>query len=228
MKAFFILLYILLLVIPGYTLLRNTSGFEGLIGQGTSSTTYTFLRLTGFYAFTLVFIQIMLGAFMNYWRSVFGPRVLNFHMTQGLVTYGLILAHPALFLLNTSLGRVPNSLLLLVPKFSDPYQVYLSFGKIGFIFLTIAVFAARFRQSAFLENHWRKFHILNYIAFWLIFVHSFNLGSDTHTPPFSWLYPVMAILVVISIFYRRLYTPFLKPKAARHPSGLKSAPKSQT
>lgn len=204
-------------MIPGYTLLRNTGGFESLTGYGASSATYTFLRLTGVYAFTLVFIQIILGAFMNYWRTVFGPKILNFHMREGIVAYGLILVHPAFFLLNALLANVPNPLGLLLPQFSNAYETYLSFGKIGFILLTIAVFAAKFRSASFLEKHWRKFHILNYIAFWFIFVHSLNLGSDTHTAPFSLLYPVMAVLVVISIGYRRIYIPFLKPKSSTPP-----------
>lgn len=213
-------------MIPGYTLLRNTGGFEALTGYGASSTTYTFLRLTGLYAFILIFIQIMLGAFVNYWRTVFGPRILNFHMREGIVAYGLILAHPALFLLNAVLAGVPNALGLLIPRFTNAYEIYLSFGKIGFILLTIAIFAARFRNVGFLQNHWRKFHILNYIAFWLIFVHSFNLGSDTHTAPFSLLYPVMAILVVISIGYRRIYVPFLKSKPSTPPKESLSTPQS--
>lgn len=206
-----------LLFIPGYTVLQNGN---------TGGTTYLFLRLTGLYAFVLIFVQIMLGAFMNYWRGIFGTKVLNFHMREGIVAYGLILAHPAFFLLNALLANVPNPLGLLLPQFSNAYETYLSFGKIGFILLTIAVFAARFRNVGFLQNHWRKFHILNYIAFWLIFVHSFNLGSDTHTIPFSLLYPVMAVLVVISIGYRRIYIPFLKPKPNMPPKKSLSTPQA--
>ncbi len=201
----FIFLYTLLLLIPGYTLFQDGEA------DGTIS---LFLRLTGLYAFVLIFIQIMLGAFMDFARRIFGPRILNFHMTQGLVAYGLILAHPTLFLLNTVLAGVPNPLILLLPRFTTAYETYLSFGKVGFVLLTAAVFAARFRNTQFLQKHWRKFHILNYIAFWLIFVHSFNIGSDAKTPPFSWLYPVMAVLVVLSIFYRRIYIPFVKPTKA--------------
>lgn len=203
MNYLFVFIYSILLFIPGYTVLQNGN---------TGEIPYFFLRLTGLYAFVLIFIQIMLGAFMNYWRTVFGPKILNFHIREGILAYGLILAHPALFLLNAVLAGVPNALGLLIPRFTNAYETYLSFGKIGFILLTIAIFAARFRNVGFLQKHWRKFHILNYIAFWLIFVHSFNLGSDTHTPPFSWLYSIMAILVVVSIFYRRLYIPFLKSK----------------
>lgn len=198
LRIFFILLYVILLLIPGYTALQNGNA---------GGVTYFFLRLTGLYAFILIFIQIMLGAFMNYWRSVFGPKILNFHMREGILAYGLILAHPALFLLNAALAGVPDVLSLLIPGFTNAYETYLSFGKIGFILLTIAIFAARFRNIGFLQRHWRKFHILNYVAFWFIFSHSLSLGSDTHTPPFSWLYPIMAILVVVSILYRRIFIP---------------------
>lgn len=206
-KYLFILIYLLFLLVPGYAVWQN-GGF--VAPADAKAPIYLFLRLTGLYALVFIFIQIMLGAFMNYWRTVFGSKILNFHMAQGVVTYGLILAHPSFFLLNAILADVPNPLILLVPQFTTTYETYLSFGKIGFIFLTIAVFAAKFRSVGFLEKHWRKFHILNYIAFWFIFVHSFNVGSDTRTVPFSWLYPIMGICVVISIVYRRLYIPFLR------------------
>lgn len=204
LKIFFVLLYVIILLVPGYTVWQN-GGFTAQ--ADVAAITYLFLRLTGLYAFVLIFIQVMLGAFMNYWRMVFGPKILNFHMWEGILAYGLILAHPTLFLLNAALAGVPNVLGLLIPRFTNSYEIYLSFGKIGFILLTIAIFAARFRNAGFLQKHWRKFHILNYIAFWFIFVHSFNLGSDTRMPPFSWLYPIMAILVVVSILYRRIFTP---------------------
>lgn len=205
LKTPFVLLYTVLLFIPLYTVLQN---------GGVDQTIYLFLRLAGLYGFILIFVQIMLGAYMEIARRVFGPKVLNFHIREGIVAYGLILAHPILFLLNTALAGVPNVLGLLIPRFANTYETYLSFGKIGFILLTIAVFAAKFRNVGFLQRHWRKFHILNYVAFWFIFVHSFNVGSDTHKAPFSWLYPVMAILVVLSIFYRRVCVPFRKPAQA--------------
>lgn len=207
----FISIYFILLFIPGYTVWQN-GGFAAQ--TDTTAITYLFLRLAGLYAFVLIFIQIMLGAYMDFWRGIFGSRILNFHMGEGIVAYGLILAHPAFFLLNAILANAPNPLGLLVPRFSTFYETYLSFGKIGFILLTVAVLAAKFRNVGFLQVHWRKFHILNYLAFWFIFVHSFNLGSDTRTPPFSWLYPIMAVLVVLSIFYRRIYILFIKSARA--------------
>lgn len=208
-RILFILLYIFLLFIPGYTILKNSDNLSALLADP-SSITYFFLRLTGLFAFVLVFIQIMLGAFMNFWRRVFGPKILNFHMSQGIITYGLILFHPTFFVLSGALSGLENPVNLLFPRFNDSYELYLSFGKIGFILLTIGVFAAKLRKSNFLQSHWRKFHILNYFGFWFIFVHSFNVGSDVRTVPFIWLYPLMAVLVSISIIYRRIYTPFLK------------------
>lgn len=209
-KYLFISIYLLLLFIPGYTVWQN----GGFTAQDTKTLTYLFLRLTGLYGFILIFVQIMLGAYMDFARTIFGPKALNFHMTQGIAAYGLILAHPVLFLLNMATAGIPNPLILLLPNFTSAYETYLSFGKIGFILLTIAVFAGRARNISFLQKHWRKFHILNYVAFWFIFVHSFNVGSDVKTIPFSWLYPIMAVLVVLSIFYRRVYMPFVKFRQA--------------
>lgn len=206
----FIFVYLVLLFTPGYTVWQN----GGLAAQDTAALTYLFLRLTGLYAFILIFIQIILGAYMDFWRGIFGSRILNFHATQGLVAYGLVLTHPAFFLLNATVKNIPSPLGLLVPQFSSAYEIYLSFGKVGFILLTVAVFAAKFRNASFFQKHWRKFHILNYITFWFIFVHSFNVGSDTKATPFAWFYPIMAVLVVLSIFYRRIYIPFLKSARA--------------
>lgn len=219
LQIFFVLIYLFSLFIPGYTLWKNNPDLSKVISSGDASLiTYFFLQASGLYAFVLIFLQIIVGAFIDFWRRIFGPQILFFHITQGLITYALILTHPTMFFLNSVYLGVQAPLLLLLPSFANSYETFLSFGKIGFLLLSVGVFAGYFRTKPFLQKHWRKFHILNYVGFWFIFVHSWNVGSDTHTSPFSWLYPFMAVLVVISIFYRRLYVPFFKKRSVSAPS----------
>lgn len=191
--------YLLFLLIPVLTLLSNK---ETLSFQG-EKVTYTFLRISGLFGFILLFLQIMHGAFMSYWTRLFGDRAVIWHEKMGLVVYSLILLHPTFFTLSSWVTRgLGGALLSLVPFFSDIYEYYLSLGKIAFSLLTLGVFVAYFRHKAFLNRHWLKFHVLNYVAFWLIFVHSFNIGSDTHTFPMSWFYPISAGGVAASLIWR--------------------------
>lgn len=196
--------YLLILVVPLYTVLQNTGDltrfWDPTVEPG--EITYFFLRLMGLYGFVLLFLQIIIGAWMPYWTKLF-PKIVLFHETQGLFAYGFLFAHPLFFLANNFfVTGVFRPLSLLFTNFSNIRELYISLGKIAFVLLTIGVFAAYFRHKPFLNRHWRKFHILNYIAFWLVFFHSRNIGSDTRTYPMNLVYPVTGILVVLSVVYR--------------------------
>lgn len=211
-----VFLYLLILVIPIYTVLQNTGDLTRFWDPTPEpgEITYFFLRAVGLYAFVLLFLQITIGAWMPHWTKLF-PKIFLFHETQGLFAYGFLFAHPLFFLVNSFFTTgVFAPVSLLFTNFGNIREFYISLGKIAFVLLTIGVFAAYFRHKPFLNRHWRKFHILNYVAFWLVFFHSFNLGSDTRTYPMNLVYPVTGILVLLSILKRliprRMYSWFRK------------------
>jgi len=160
-------------------------------------------RLLGLLVFLLFFVQIVLGAFMNKWVRYFGGWIFRFHIFEGLLAYGLLVLHPVFYLANIFLSGGNVTFSFFLPKISPPFESFLTAGKVSFILISVSVFAAYFRTLPILRNHWRKFHMLNYFTFFLIFFHSFNLGSDVRKFPFSFIY-YSSIIIFLAIFCYKL------------------------
>lgn len=201
-----IFVWILLLSSGPITVLRNTP-----ISVAFSDSLVTinfFQRILGLLAFTLLFSQIMLGAFMSKWLQIIGARAYKYHVTEGLITYSIILAHPLMqTLLDYKISGPFAALISLLPG----RNIYLNLGKIALFLLTMGVFAAYFRTKPFFRRNWLKFHILNYFAFLFVAVHSWNLGTDIKTFPFLLIYWSVISLVIFSLIYKLLY-PSLRKK----------------
>lgn len=210
LKVIFIILYIILLIIPFYTLLINPNGIGDF--KTLSSKLFFFQRLFGFYALVLLFVQIIIGAFMLPLRKLYGKNLLMFHATQGIITYAVLFSHPTFYvLLNIQSFGLIKGFFALLPNLGTLYEYYVTFGKIAFYLFTIGVLAGLFRKKPLFSKHWRKFHILNYVAFFLALYHSWNIGSDSQTPPFSYLYPIFVIGLFVAVFYKRFWGFIKKP-----------------
>ena len=203
-RIFWFFVWILILASGPVSVLRNTP--LSLAFGGSLILINIFQRLTGLLAFSLLFAQIMLGSFMGKWVQILGARAFKFHVTEGLVTYGFILVHPLMqVLIDFELRGVLGAFMTFLPG----RDIFLNLGKISLLLLTVGVFAAYFRTKPFFRRHWLKFHILNYVAFSLIAVHSWYLGTDIKTPPFVWVYWTAVFAVSFSVIYR-LALPFVK------------------
>lgn len=205
-KLVLIIAYVLILLTPLVTLIVTSGGIKGILSSFSSAQTtwYFLVRFAGLYAIVILFNQVMIGAFMLPLRRVFGSKMLILHITQGLIGYTLLLLHP---LFNTlSLAQImplEKAVQFILPDLSIE-QMYYNLGRLAVVLFTIAVLAGALRTKQFFTNHWRKFHILNYIAFPLVVVHSYFVGSDTHALPFVLLYPVFIIGLLVAFFYRRI------------------------
>jgi predicted ferric reductase len=83
-------------------------------------------------------------------------------------------------------------------------DIYLNFGKLALLFITTGVLVGYFRTKPFLRRNWRKLHILNYLAFIFVAVHSWNLGTDVKSFPFVATF-FLANVVVNALIIRKLY-----------------------
>ena len=191
-KTIFYLLWILLLSLGPITVIRNSTGFSINFVQ----------RIVGLLAFTLLFVQIILGSFMEKLIEKLGGWIFKFHVTEGVIAYLLILVHPLLFTFDPFYVFFGFS--------SQGAEFYYSFGRSAFWLVTVAVIAGLLRTQPWLQNNWRKFHILNYVAFFLIWFHSFKVGTDIGTFPFSFFHGP-ALVIVSSIVLYRLFSYF-KPR----------------
>ncbi|MCH7640957.1 hypothetical protein IID22_01995 [Patescibacteria group bacterium] len=156
---------------------------------------------------------------MSKWVQILGARAYKVHITQGLITYGFIFIHPIFNVIITKqrVGAL-GSVLSLLPNFSTQREIYLTFGRIALTLLTIGVFAAYFRTKPLFRRNWRAFHILNYLAFFLVVVHSRGVGTDIRTPPFSWFWSGALVVVAGSILYKWVYPLVLRFLPVGRPS----------
>lgn len=174
-------------------------------------------------AFSLIFSQVILGTFMGRLAQKLGGWIYKFHIAEGIFTYLFILGHPLLFvLLNYKLkGAVdPFYVYTDICLICKPLiEYYYTFGRVAFWFLTIGVAAGYFRTHPWLRVHWLKFHILNYLAFYLIALHAYFAGSDVQTTPFVWFYWLAVGVVSGSIVYKTLWPIILKLSEVKKNSG---------
>lgn len=176
----------------------------------------TIQRLTGLWVFTLLFIQIILGSFMTRITEKLGGWIYKFHIFQGLLAFILILVHMASYVyILYSFGKPFDPFYVFIDVCllcENKLEYYLNFGRLAFWFITLAVFAGLFRTlHPFLRVHWRKFHVLNYFAFFLVGVHSLFVGSDIGTFPFSIIHgPSLLVATGILVVKAKSAISFLK------------------
>ena len=213
-KIFFILVWLLLIVL---SVISPVKEFKFVLASKNQVLLIgLFQRILGLLAFTLLFIQIFLGAFMGRLTEKLGEWVFNFHLFNGKLLYTLILLHPALYMLY--LFKIKGVL--------DPFYIYsdlcvlckgnfehfYNLGRVALWLITAGIIAAVFRAShPFLKKNWHKFHLLNYFAFFLIAIHSKVLGTDISTTPFKWIYLFGVATVSLSLVVKYVL-PFIKGK----------------
>ena len=143
---------------------------------------------------------------MDRWIEKFGGWVFKFHTTQGAIIYALIFAHASLFVLFNykAGGRIDPFYVFtdLCVLCSNKTEFFYNLGRIGFWLITLAVVAARLRTQPWLRAHWRKFHILNYLAFMVIALHGRFIGSDTLSSPFSWILIAYTLIIFGIVGYK--------------------------
>ena len=174
----------------------------------------TLQRLFALWAYTLLFVQIILGAFMTRFIEKFGAWVFKFHIFEGILIWTLVFLHPLAF----------TFFYYFIGKGFDPFYAFVdvcvickkdlefsyNFGRVSFWLITMAVLAGLFRASTpFLRIHWRKFHILNYAVFFTVYYHSLRLGSDIGIFPFSIIHTPAAI-IILGIVLFKLYSHLKK------------------
>ncbi|MDO8488193.1 MAG: hypothetical protein Q7S31_02665 [bacterium] len=188
MKKLLTVSYILILAIPLFTWLRGYNSQGGL---------YEFMRLAGLFAFTLLFLQLTIGAFMSQLRPVFGIKILRWHIIQGIIAFTVAWTHPTLYMLQFGFDQLWR------------LGGYYIWGKVGLTLLTFAVAAGLLRTAPFLVKYWRWVHRLNYLTLVIIYVHSWHVGSDTHTFPMTILYLLIPLVWTSAIYLKLRSSPRL-------------------
>jgi len=199
-KIIFYTVWLALIFLGIFTVFVNTP-FSGIL-QNKAALANVIQRTLGLTAFTMMFTQIILGSYMSKWIEKYGPWIFKFHVFEGILAYIIIFLHPVFFMLfNYFAGRGFDPFFTFIDVCvlcSTKTDFYYTLGRVGFWLVTIGVFAGLFRTATpFMRMHWRKFHILNYIAFLIVGLHGFFLGTDFTVMPFV-LFAAVAYIAVLA------------------------------
>lgn len=200
-KRWFLLLFYLLLIASGPIAAFMNTPLTSVVFDKILFTAFL-QRNLGTIAFAMLFTQIVLGSEIGSWIRQIGGSAFKYHVSHGLVAYFFMLAHPFMqIVLDVNLRGIFAGLITLLPG----RDIFLNFGKLALLFISTAVFAGYFRTKPFLRKNWRKFHILNYLAFIFVGIHSWNLGTDVKSFPFITTY-IFGNAVVILIIFQKIYS----------------------
>jgi glycine/D-amino acid oxidase-like deaminating enzyme/nitrite reductase/ring-hydroxylating ferredoxin subunit/DMSO/TMAO reductase YedYZ heme-binding membrane subunit len=169
------LIFIAVLIFPAYFFFSQRGGIGFLADADFQTTSILLFPLVGLYAFTLLWVQVMLGSSMVLFRKVF-PWIEKFHHAEGVFVLLFALLHPSLLFL----GYGPAGYLsydFVIPE----QKLFVYLGQVQLFLMILTVATALLRKSRWLQKKWHYVHFLNYVVFISAWTHSWFLGSDVRT-----------------------------------------------
>ena len=177
------------LSLAGLGLLAIPAVAVGLSGAASSDALWTALRVAALEGFTLVFIDITIGAFRPLYNKVAKPRAVHrLHVATGLAGFTLVVGHAAMVLVFGLAG----------------YSGFRWVGPPILFVLAVAIGTAFWRRR--LRHSWRWIHRLNYLVFATVLVHGWALGFDFRSTLWLKVWFVVCAAVVASGLAYRLTT----------------------
>jgi len=200
-RKIFYAIWVLIMLSGPITIFRNV-----VLSQVLSSNLVllnTFQRLTGTMAFSLIFMQIMIGSNMDKFVQILGSKAYRIHIVQGLLVYATAFSHPIFesLIVFTVSRKVADAFFVVIPSLNTQRDILLTFGKMGLALLTIGVVAAYFRTKPVFRKYWRYFHYFNYVVFFLIAFHA-RVGTDLGSLPFDSFYWAAIVIVSLTLMYK--------------------------
>lgn len=189
--------YLALLILPGYVFFSIRGGLVFLTGTDLRSALVLLFPLFGLYAFTFVSLQVLIGSNMLRLRPVF-PKIMIFHRFHGLLALTFACLHPLMIL--AAFGIV-NSWHL---RFVSPrlrIWVLVALLAISLLLLTVTTAVAAWKFGKF-TGVWRKIHLLNYLVYALVWLHSWFIGSDIQATNLRYIWMLYALAVAASLTAR--------------------------
>lgn len=159
----------------------------GLSGTAAADALWTSLRIAALEAFTLLFANIVTGAFRPLFNQAFGPRLVHrVHVATGVSGFSLAVSHGIMaFVFGIAGYRT-------VPVWAGP---------VGLALLALVVATALARRRY--RRSWRPIHRLNYAIFIAVLIHGLFIGYDLRSEVFLkvW-FGLYAAVAVIGLMYR--------------------------
>ncbi|MGM0771325.1 MAG: ferric reductase [Halobacteriota archaeon] len=145
-------------------------------------------RATGLFAYMFIFLAILSSEYMMQMMKIFGKGFINVHHLLARIGMSLMFIHPIAFAFEE------KSISVFLPVFY-PLKDFLELaGRPAFYLIIIAVLAGVYRKH--IIKKWKNFHYLNYLAFIMIFIHAWLIGTDLEYLIMKILWIAMALIVV--------------------------------
>lgn len=214
------LVFLSLLPLPAYVFFSSRSGLAFLSGVDFQTANLLLFPLLGLYAFFFVWAQILIGSSINPLRRVF-PGIEKFHRIEGVVAFLFAVFHPAMLFFGVGLSAYLHY------EFVDPTKkVFVFMAQAALLLMFLTVGTALLRKTKLFQRVWRKIHYANYAVFALVWVHSWNIGSDVQSTNLRYLWYFFGATAILSTAWRiwRAY----RPQQLARPSGARSFVKVTT
>ena len=147
--------------------------------------------LLGLLAYSILWLQMFVVAVLISLPTDFKN---NFFLISGLAFLLLIIAHP--LLLSIAQYQIGQSIIDYV---GDTRKVFITLAITAWVIFILYEIFRRFKKWKFFCNSMIIFKYLNYVAFYLIFFHSINLGTNLQEGPlkFVWYFYALSGLLFI-------------------------------
>ena len=137
-----------------------------MLGTGTDETLHTLLRLFALLGISLLFLQVVTGAFRPILRRFFRPaRIQAFHATFGVAGLAFIICH----------------FVLLIPSIGEHWanlnHGFFVLGPIMLLVLVATVGTALLLRRT-MPGVWSRLHVLNYVVFTVGLIHAMGIGTQ--------------------------------------------------
>ncbi|MDO5770266.1 MAG: ferric reductase-like protein [Psychrobacter sp.] len=160
-------------------------------------------RASGVIAYILFWLAVVFGLLLStrLGKHFNAARVFALHQYLSLIAVGFATFHAGILLadnfLNLTLWQV------LLPFGFQTERVGVALGQLGFWFLLICAFSFYIKQYIG-QSAWRWLHFLTFMAYTLISIHVFMVGSDTRALPLLLFYAGSQTVVFLLMSYRIL------------------------
>jgi sulfoxide reductase heme-binding subunit YedZ len=157
---------------------------------------YNLARAAALFGYGTLFVTILSHEYMREMRKLVGKPFMTVHHILAVTGLVLVILHPVLMVIILDDPRQ------FVPRF-DSLRTFLTFGgRVALYLILIAALAAVMRRR--LKDTWKVVHWLNYVAFVLVFAHSWLLGGNVSISVLKFIWPVMLLTVVVIFLRKRL------------------------
>jgi len=196
----FILFCAIVMLIPVYFWLS-------LISWNLSSVNlYYLFPLLGMLAFSLMWIQTVVGTFDNKFGQIFSLE--RFYSITGLSVLILFVSHP--LLASFAQWRSGSGLLLqsLFNLVESDNKIFLILGMTAFTIFILYEFVPRLSKFDIIRKIAPVFQWLSYLGVILVWIHSINLGTHLQTGALKYIWMFYGISAIAMFLYSQVYLRF--------------------